>query len=273
METVKSIYRQLRARSRHYTASDAIAAARRRIAGPLAEYAAKRAAWEAEPDKRRYAPGGYANRPKYPELYLTGTREPSPVDGLRDCDFVDTIFPRRFDHKGWFADSWQDSVYRAQVWQLPARNGQVQYIAGYVEPESDYLVLVTLGNGQPEIFSGDNPGNSWDDCEALDDAARAADHLAEKNAETAREYDEKWQDASQASDERDTARDELKQARADARLAIAALRQQRALGVAPMVCDMLRAKVQECRKEMRESLETIAKKTNAIASLDMQGEF
>lgn len=272
METVKSIYRQLRARSQHYTASDAIAAARRRIAGPLAEYAAKRAAWEAEPDKRRFAPGGAANRPKYPKLYSDSTREPSPVDGLRNCGFVDAIFPRRFDHKGWFADSWQDSVYRAQVWQLPARKGQVRYVAGYIEPESDYLLLVKLDNGQPEIFSGDNPGNSWGESDALDDAARAADNLAERDAETAREYDEKWQEASSANDERETAREELKTARVEARACIAALRELNAQPAA-LTRTVLCKQLQQWRDDMRAALETIAEKTGAIADLDMQGEF
>ena len=138
METVKSIYRELRARSRHYNARDAIAAARRHMIA-LQDYRAKLDAWRAEPDKRRFAPGGQANRPKYPQLY-SSRPEPSFLDGLRNCGHVDELFPRAFDHRGYFADSWQERVYRGQVWQLPARDGQCQYVAGYVEPDSDYPV-------------------------------------------------------------------------------------------------------------------------------------
>lgn len=40
-----------------------------------------------------------------------------------------------------------------------------------------------------------------------------------------------------------------------------------------MVCDLLRAKMQECRNDMQRAIETIREKTDAIAALDMQGEF
>ena len=54
-----------------------------------------------------------------------------------------------------------------------------------------------------------------------------------------------------------------------------ALRQQRAgTGyVAPMVCDLIRAKLQECRADMHRAIETIAEKTDTIADMGMAGEF
>lgn len=197
----------------------------------------------------------------------------SVLDGLRFVGFADDI-ARGIDHSGWFADAWQGEKYRGAVWQLPARAGQCLFIAGYTENEASGYTVVRIRGRSPEIFVGD-PESDGDRSDAAKDAARDADSLAEREAETAREYDEKWQAASTANDDRGTAREELKQARAEASNAIMALRQQRAgTGyVAPMVCDLIRAKLDECRDDMRRAIKTIAEKTDEIADLEMQGEF
>lgn len=271
MNSVKSLYTQIRARG--ITASQAIERARHHLAGPIADYNAKLAAWQAEPDKRRYAPGGYANRPKYPQLYAT-RHAPTPVDGLRDCGFVHDIFPRRYNHKGWYADAFQEETYCGQVWQLPAKDGQCRYIAGYIEQDSEHCVFCTYDDGTPEIFTGDNPGEECGQSDALEDAARAADYLAQRNAERNREYSERWQEARRHNDQREDARSQLSAARADASTTIAAWRAQQKMGpLADSVCAMLRECVASARHDMQRALESIAEHTAAIGELDMTGEF
>ena len=195
----------------------------------------------------------------------------SVLAGLRFAGFSDDIV-RGIGHSGWFADVHQSEKYRGAVWQLPARAGQCLFIAGYTEDECSGYTVLRIAGRSPEIFAGD-PEHDGDRSDAARDAARDADGLAEREAEKAREYSERWSEASAANDERDDARAELNRARADAALVVAALRQQRAQGVAPMVCDLIRAKLAECRADMHRAIETIAEKTDAIADTGMAGEF
>lgn len=190
------------------------------------------------------------------------------AEGWRDVGYADEVYSGRLiDHRGWFihADGRTGETYRGHVWQLPARNGVPQYVAGYMEPNdskaSGYVVLCASG-GDLELF---------DD---KDDAARAGDALAERMAEQEREYDERWQAASLAADNRDEARDDMRKARQSARAAIAALREQRAAGaVAAGVCAILADRVTDARETMRDALERIVECSERIADLDMVGEF
>lgn len=285
---LKKYYRQIRARWHGNTASSAIASARRHIAGPLAEFRAKLAAWEAEPDKRRYAPGGYANRPKYPELYRRKDAADMVPDGYQLFGFLCDDSPSRgmsdSPDYGYYADTYQDATYYPCV--LVRRTSEPHTwacVPAYYDAQAECYVfddrnprdLARSGElfDQSSYRQGAKLCNGYDLCRDMKDAARSALSLAENAAEKSHEYDERWQEASRADSERDEAREELKQARADARLVVAALRQQRAQGVAPMVCDLLRAKMQECRNDMQRAIETIREKTDAIAALDMQGEF
>jgi hypothetical protein len=260
MTTSKQLYRY--ARQHGLKAHAALHAAREYIAGPLAKYQADLAAWNAQPDKRRYAPGGAANRPQYPTFYKsrdTSAHGPRATEcggyaniptcvlaGLRSLGFVDELQPRLVDHKGWFADAYQDEIYRAEVWQLPARNGTLQYIAGYSEKDAGYSVL-DCTRGQITIF------------DSLRDAIRAGDHCAEHFAEEAREYSERWQEASAANDERDNARTECKAERAEY---IALMR----AGETDMADDRVYPR-------WLASLRAIIAASEKIAELDMQGEF
>ena len=190
------------------------------------------------------------------------------VNGWRDVGYADEVYSgRAIDHHGWFtsADGWTGDVYRGHVWQLPARDGVPQYVAGYTEAndskDSGYVVLCASGCNL-ELF---------DD---KDDAARAGDALAERMAEQEREYDERWQAASLEADNRDEARDDMRKARQSARAAIAALREQRAAGaVAAGVCAILADRVTDARETMRDALERIVECSERIADLDMMGEF
>jgi hypothetical protein len=248
--TIKSHYKMIRARNPYYTARDALATVRRHENVTLADYRAKLAAWEAEPDKRRYAAGGYANRPKMPTLF--SSRQPLPVSDWRDAGSAEEILSLR--HSGYYRDTFHSETYAGHVWQLPARNGEPQFVAGYVDACAAHVVFVER-NGQPEIF------------DSAMDAARAADSLAESDAEDEREHDEKWHEASKANDDRNEAREELKAARKRASVAVALLRYD-----AETYSDA-RDALAYARDEMREAITTIRNTSKRIADLDITGEF
>ena len=141
------------------------------------------------------------------------------LSGLRDCGAVDELFPRLFDHKGWFADDFEDEIWRGRVWQLPARNGKCLYLAGYTRPNAGDAAIGL------RIFREDNPGDRWDAYANARDAAIRADSMAERDAEESREHAAKWQEASRHDNEREDARQELKDARMSARSALRSLRE------------------------------------------------
>lgn len=188
---------------------------------------------------------------------------PSDVlDGLRDCGTVPDILGNRYG--GWYADAYQDETYTGNVWQLPARNGEPQFIAGYVERDSGYAVLDAT-RGRLTLF---------DDRE---DAARAADGLAERMAEREREHSERWQEASRHDSEREDARRDLRYARRLARSAIRAIRELRATVKDCAAVEETRGIVimqyRKARNLMRLAIGSIDDASQAIESLGMAGEF
>ena len=80
--------------------------------------------------------------------------------------------------KGWYTrhDDYNETT-SGVVYQLPARNGVPQYVAGYSDPD----------NNGPAVLSFDET------FEDKMEAARAANRLAELMAEESREHDEAWQ--------------------------------------------------------------------------------
>lgn len=242
---------------------------RRKLAKSLETIRAHRTPGEAEkfiqagrytsPLNHRYAWLGYEHGPTFSRDGTRAFMPASMLDGFRDIGAAHDIV--RLHHTGWYTDADGSETIAGRVWQLPARNGEPVYLSGYVEPGSGYCTLDAT-RGRIATYSD------------KEDAARAADALAEKDAEKEREYSERWQAARKADDERADARQELKAARADARQAIAAIRAQRALGgIAPAMCKILQDTIATARDEMRRALETIADKTAEIENLEMQGEF
>ncbi len=96
--------------------------------------------------------------------------------GLRFTGYCDKI-NRFIDHTGWFTNEFQEEKLRGVVYQLPARKGKAQFIAGYTDPCNDDCARIDFNN----IYDDEN------------EAARAADRIAEKTAESEREYNEAWQ--------------------------------------------------------------------------------
>lgn len=135
---------------------------------------------------------GYANIPT------------SVLDGLRDAGKAHAIVP--LDHTGWFADPYQDETYTGQVWQLPHQ----RFIAGYTEADAGYTVLCG------------NPITIFDNKE---DAAYAADKLAERMAEEAREECERDEARQRIEDACDDLRAQLPGIRTAVHELCAALRE------------------------------------------------
>ena len=142
--------------------------------------------------------------------------------GLREVGFADEILSLR--HNGWFADAFQDEIYRGQVWQIPARHGRPQFVYGYADPCNEGAALIC-----------------FDVEEDKSEAARGADSLAESFAEAEREYSEAWQAARQWEE----LGDEMKAARGKARALVAemrkAIREGKQAGAA--ICEALRGKL------------------------------
>ena len=187
------------------------------------------------------------------------------VKGWRDVGDADGILNLRYT--GWYTDNDGSRSYVPHVWQLPARKGDEQYVAGYMEAEggnrtmTGYCVL-------------EHDGAKLVTYDTKEDAARAANRMAEDEAEEAREYDERWQEASRANDDRDSARTELAEARAEAANIINAWRDQRAVGpLTESVCTMLRKQVDDARRDMRKAIADIKSYTADINALGMEGEF
>lgn len=109
----------------------------------------------------------------------------SIVSGFRDVGAASDIVRSLPD--GYYTDEFQDGTYSGHVWQLPARSGEPQYIAGYAETDAGYVCLDCTA-GRLNVYA------------EKEDAARAADGLAESNAETEREYQYRWRKATDADD-------------------------------------------------------------------------
>src|SRR5690554_4252161 len=70
--------------------------------------------------------------------------EDTAAAGLRFVGFADELVQfGAIDHKGWYTDpDGFGEVYRGAVWQLPARNGQCLYVAGFVDPCNEGAALI-----------------------------------------------------------------------------------------------------------------------------------
>ena len=158
----------------------------------------------------------------------------SVLDGLRNIGSTPDILGWRYG--GWYADAFQDETYTGHVWQLPARNGDARYVAGYVEKESGYAVLACARVGRLEPY---------DDKES---AARAADQLAERMAERNRE-------ASGISDAEFKAGEEKADALENARRLVQQLKEQKTIGpLSSSLCARLTGELETARDEWRAAL-------------------
>lgn len=137
---------------------------------------------------------------------------------------------------GWYSDAHQSETCIAIVAQMPARDGVAQYVPGYRWSDADGVTLFPL-----------------DRFEEKEEAARRADHYAEKAAEEAREYSEAWNAGREARD----AQDEAEAARKDALALLREMKAARRAGMEPggAICATLRGKVESLLETIREARE------------------
>lgn len=173
-----------------------------------------------------------------PAMHSSGTIELAAIAGLRDLGDADQV-EKAIAHKGWFVDEYQEDCYRGHVWQLPARNGQRQYVAGYIDDIAE-LARLDMRHGSPVIYSDEY------------EAARAADELARVEAEKRRDWN-----AAQSALER--ARDELDTRRSAIRNDVRELRELReVLGDARVsVADRLASQIESAWEAYREAHDTV----------------
>ena len=96
-------------------------------------------------------------------------------NGLRRVGLAHEVAKREgflMDHNGWYMDDFQDRLAQGVVYQLPARNGEPQYVAGMTDTENDDCVVLDFRSTTCDIR----------------EAVRHADHVAEMYAEAEREY-------------------------------------------------------------------------------------
>ena len=212
-----------------------------------------------------------AGRDRYPRPVRQMYRA-AESDGLR---YVGRVIPETNRRQiwdsgescGWHTDPSGD-VFKdgsglcfGVVYQLPGRNGESRFIAGYEFGGVDGGPTLDL----KRVFTEGRGDYSASPCEldAARDAARAADGLARAAAETEREYQTAWRAGSDYAQEAETIRDtraELLELLAERRKAIrgAAMDSGYAQEV-PAICKMIRRQVTQglavisaARETMRE---------------------
>lgn len=159
----------------------------------------------ATPNRKPYESDG--KTPRTP-TYNYGDGIGGDIDRSRPFRFVgysDEVLSLR--HTGWFGDDEGSgfSVLRGVVFQIPARGGRSQYLAGVEWGENGARGKFESGGGWIEIGRGDI-------YESKEDAARAADSLAENAAEVEREYHRKEAERVEREEEEAAEREEAERA-------------------------------------------------------------
>ncbi len=114
--------------------------------------------------------------------------------GLRRVGFADEIIGSGalgsgIKHQGWYLDSdGSGEVARAEVYLFPARGGQVRAVAAIADHANAGAAILALA----DIVESDPAESSWDTAEAVLEAARNADSMAETYAEAERNYRTAW---------------------------------------------------------------------------------
>lgn len=174
-----------------------------------------------------------------PQIDGTKKRWIEDTDVLRFVGYSDQL--SRINHNGWFADSYQDEIYRGAVWQLPARKGKEIYVFGYMDEN--------------------NPGSAiidFDYTDSENDAAIRADSMAEHDAENAREYEAK----DQAEQQIDQLKDDIADNKKEIKRLLQERRELKKQGLYNQtVCDLFAEKVKSLISDNQERKEKIGNLT------------
>jgi hypothetical protein len=112
----------------------------------------------------------------FPECMDNGT------GGLREYEAHEVL---RLWHTGWYTDpDVQDGLLIGKVWQLPAKNGECRFIAGYLETSSGYVAIERDRDGAICVHDDKK------------DAACAANEFARIAAERESEFQTRWREAA-----------------------------------------------------------------------------
>jgi hypothetical protein len=176
------------------------------------------------------------------------------------CKVADAHEIINLNYTGFFCDSCQSGVIRGAVVKLRSARG-THYIPATYCTEWDVVTLY--------ISNAENVPKGADECahdNAKREAARSSDHYANREAETARDDDAKFQ-AEQKIEEY---REEITQSRAEVREIVQAIREQRQAGaINPVICKALINKIHELREYVRDRFANIAElKNNYWLSVD-----
>ena len=165
-----------------------------------------------------------------------------PDDYLRRVGYVDEIqrelgYSRRDIHEGWYMsdDNISGEVARGVVYRLPARDGKERFMYGVADPNQNGPVMLCV-----------------DIVDDKADAARYADHIAERYAENERDYQRAWQ----AGREHEELGDQIA---AQRKATLALIREVKAncakLSDMPRVRDIIRAAIEDYQSETEEARE------------------
>jgi hypothetical protein len=146
----------------------------------------------------------------------------------------------RQGHNGWYCDIWQEETVTGVVLQMPARNGEPRYFPAVKWSDREGVTLYPL-----DIY--DNK----------EDAARAADHIAERIGEEEREYSLK----DRAEQDIEDAREEIKAAREERRALVAEMKQQDRNAARPAICAALRKQLADLKRQSRKAWKLIQERT------------
>jgi hypothetical protein len=163
--------------------------------------------------------------------------------GLRVVGAVHDIARRegwRFNHEGWYVDNFRDETTHGIVLQLPSRDGKPLYVPACSDPWNDGCCTADFHSTT----------------DTLRDAMHAADGMAERYAEDAREDDAKFQAEQQIEDKRS----EICDARKLASLLVADLRTA-GHTLPPSTRNVVRSRIRALRSEVERAHERIVKLT------------
>jgi hypothetical protein len=156
------------------------------------------------------------------------------------------LFPRSFDHSGWYADNYQDALIVGHVYRMRCPRGTL-YIPATVNTGTDGAVYYI--NDAERAPKGATEEQHDQACRG---AAKSADYYAEIEADESREYEAK-----------DRAEQDIIEARAAIhetnKAALALIREAKAQpgGYTPAVCAAVRASIAGYLRERSEHFATI----------------
>jgi len=152
-----------------------------------------------------------------------------------DLGTAHSLFPRLIEGDGWYADNWQNALIVGHVVKLRSPRGTL-YIPATRNTDCDGTThYLADAERVPRGASEDEHDN------ACREAARSADHYAEREAEEAREDDAKWQ----AEQQIEMARARIHEINQQALALLAETKPARTKKPAygPAVCEALRTRV------------------------------